>query len=255
MKSAFVLLVAFSLGIIACQDEGIQHPTVDHSETYFPLIVGHFIEYQVDSIVFDDAPGGNSKDTISFQLREETATFQLSPTGDTIFYIHRYRRDAPDQDWRLTDVWTSNNDENNLLRTEENLTFHKMTFPLYKDMNWIGTSYINPSTLVKVGTENMELYDYWESTVLDIDMAGTIGAFGFPAGNVMQVRQTDTDDDLMKRYSHETYVRNIGLAARTDTMLDSRCIDLGDFTPCLDKAWTEHAKKGYILSQIMIGHN
>ena len=101
----------------------------------------------------------------------------------------------------------------------------------------------------------MEIYDYWEAEVLDIEVADSIGTFSFPTGQVMHVRQTDTDDDLMKRFVHETYVRNIGLAARIDTMLDSRCIDLGDFGPCVGKAWTEHAGKGYILSQVMIGHN
>jgi hypothetical protein len=243
------------IAMIGCGDDSVDRPGVDNSDEYFPLTVGHYVEYQVDSIVLDDAPGGNTKDTISFQLKEEITSYQLSVQGDTIYYIHRFRRDVPEQDWILKDVWTTNNDENNILRTEENLTFRKMNMPLYKGLKWIATSYISPNTIVLVGTENMELYDYWESEVLDIDGAEIIGGFNFPTGQVMHVRQTDTDDDLMKRYVHETYVRDIGLAARRDTMFDSRCIDLGDFTPCLDKEWTEHAKKGYILSQVMIGHN
>ena len=71
----------------------------------------------------------------------------------------------------------------------------------------------------------------------------------------MKIIQTDSDDDLMKRYVFETYARGIGLVARRDSILDSRCIDLGDFGPCIDKAWVDHASKGYILSQVMIGHN
>jgi hypothetical protein len=243
------------VAMIGCGDDPVDPPGVDNSGEYFPLIVGHYVEYQVDSIVLDDAPDGNTKDTISFQLREETTSYQLSVQGDTIYYIHRSRREQPGQDWILKDVWTTNKDENNVLRTEENLSFRKMTLPLYKGLKWIATSYINPNTLVLVGTENMELYDYWEAEVLAIEVADSVGTFHFPMGQVMHVRQTDTDDDLMKRYVHETYVRNIGLAFRTDTMLDSRCIDLGDFGPCVDKEWTEHAKKGYILSQVMIGHN
>ena len=249
------ILLCTLIAVIGCGDDSVDRPGVDNSDEYFPLTVGHYIEYQVDSIVLDDAPGGNTKDTISFQLKEEIASYQLSVQGDTVYYIHRYRRDVSEQDWILKDVWTANNDENNILRTEENLTFRKMNMPLYKGLKWIATSYINPNTVVLVGTENMVLYDYWESEVLDIDGAESIGSFSFPTGHVMHVRQTDTDDDLMKRYVHETYVRDIGLAARRDTMLDSRCIDLGDFTPCLEKEWTEHAKKGYILSQVMIGHN
>ena len=243
------------IALIGCGDDPVESPGVDDSQEYFPLEVGRYIEYQVDSIVLDDAPGGNIKDTIHFQLREEMVSYQLSSSGDTVYYIHRSRRDQPGDAWTLKDVWTANEDENHVLRTEENLTFRKMTHPVYKGLEWIGTSYMNPNTISLVGTEHMELYDYWESKVLDVNAAASVGGFSFPSGQVMHIRQTDTDDDLMKRYLHETYVRNIGLVSRVDTMLDSRCIDLGDFTPCVDKAWTEHAKKGYILSQVMIAHN
>ena len=113
--------------VIACGDDSVDRQGVDNSDEYFPLTVGHYVEYQVDSIVLDDAPGGNTKDTISFQLKEEITSYQLSVQGDTIYYIHRLRREQPDQDWILKDVWTTRNDENNMLRTEENLTFRKMT--------------------------------------------------------------------------------------------------------------------------------
>jgi len=241
--------------VIGCVDEGLEQQGVPNSEQYFPLQLGRFIDYQIDSIVFDDASGGNKKDTSRFQLREEVKTFQISVSRDTLFYIHRLRRSDASQQWTLTDVWTASYDENNVLRTEENLIFRKMTLPLYKGLRWIATAYINPQTSVLIGTENVEPYEYWESRVLSIDEGAAIGGFMFPAGQVMHVMQTDSDDDLMKRYVHESYVRGIGLVARTDTILDSKCIDLGDFEPCIGVEWTDHASKGYILSQVMIDHN
>jgi hypothetical protein len=236
-------------------DDKVENPAVDNSIEYFPLAIGRYIEYQVDSIVFDDAPGGNKLDTASFQLREEITNYNLTPKGDTVFYIHRFTRPSADQDWILRDVWTARYEENNVLRTEENLTFLKMTLPLYAGLKWIATSYINPQTSIQVGTENIEAFEFWESRVLSIDDTAHVGAFDFPAGTIMHISQTNADDDLMKRFVHETYARGIGLVARTDTILDSRCIDLGDFGPCLDKEWIEHASKGYILSQVIIGHN
>ena len=78
----------------------------------------------------------------------------------------------------------------------------------------------------------------------------------FDEGDVMHVLQSDFDDETsIKRYLFEKYARGIGLVARTDTLLDSRCKDLPDFSSCLGKPWTEHADKGYILSQVMIDHN
>jgi len=255
MNSRLLFFAAFFFVLAGCGDDPVEQPGAESSEEYFPLKVGRYINYQVDSIVLDDAPGGNQKDTVSFQLREEIVDYSLSVLNDTVFHIHRFRRDAEASPWTLTDVWTAQFDENNVLRNEENLIFRKMTLPVYEDLRWIATSYINPNTTVLIGTENLEPYEYWESKVLTVDDSAQVGTFVFPIGNVMKVIQTDSDDDLMKRYVHETYARGIGLVARTDTILDSKCIDLGDFGPCIGEAWTDHASKGYILSQVMIGHN
>src|SRR5687768_14402647 len=91
-----------TLLIIGCVQNEIGDPVDDQTREYFPLIQGKHITYAVDSIVFDDAPGGNKKDTIHFLLKEEIDGFQLAPSGDTIFYIHRFRKNAPEESWQLT---------------------------------------------------------------------------------------------------------------------------------------------------------
>jgi hypothetical protein len=140
------------------------------------------------------------------------------------------------------------------LRTEENLTFQKLSFPLRFGKRWEPTSYINPQTTVLIGTEFLEAFEEWEAEVLSFDKAGSIGNFNFSDSTVMKVEQTNMDDGVMKRFVQETYVRNIGLVCRIDSILDSRCIEIGDFGPCLGKPWVEHASKGYILSQVMISY-
>ena len=249
----FLFLLIF-LSFVSCVKNEIEDPLLDHSREYFPLIQGKYITYAVDSIVFDDVQGGNKKDTVSFELKEEIADYQLIK-GDTVYYIHRSRRDESASAWRLTDVWTARYTLNEALRTEENLTFRKMVFPLKDGRRWIVTSYINPLTEVLIGTENVQAYQEWQAEVVRIDIADQVGAFSFGDGTVMHITQTETDDDIIKRCVMEKYVRNIGLVQRTDTILDSRCIILGDFTPCLGKPWLEHAGKGYILYQEMIDHN
>lgn len=247
---AFLIILPF----VSCVKNEIEDPLENRSREYFPLIQGKYITYTVDSIVFDDEQGGNKKDTVHFELKEEIADFQLT-NGDTIYYIHRFRRDVAEPNWRLTDVWTARYTINEALRTEENLTFRKMVFPLKDGRKWIVTSYIPPSTTVLIGTENVQAYQEWQAEVKEIDIADMVGSFTFPTGNVMHIIQTDTDDGSIKRYVMEKYVRNIGLVQRTDTILDSRCITIGDFTPCIGKPWLEHAGKGYILYQEMIDHN
>jgi hypothetical protein len=249
-----LMMVVFVATVPGCINDAVNYPFPDTSTEYFPLVVGSRITYQVDSIVFDDAQGGNKKDTVSFQLKEEIHSMQISHTGDTMFYLHRYRRADESDLWILTDVWTASRTSTEGLRTEENLTFLKLNFPLRFGKRWLTTSYIHPNTTVRIGTENVRAYQDWEAEVLSYDRADTIGGFSFADGEVMKLTLTDADDGVMKRYVHETYVRHLGLVARIDTILDSRCIELGDFGPCLGKPWTEHAGKGYILSQTMIDY-
>jgi hypothetical protein len=247
----FLLVMTYLAG---CTVDPIDSAYPDLTREYFPLKVGSFIAYQVDSVVFDDAPGGNKKDTTSFQLKEEVASLNLTPSGDSVYYIHRYRRADATQPWNLTDVWTASTTGTEALRTEENLTFRKLSFPLKYGKRWEPTAYINPETSILIGTEHIKAYEQWEAEVLSFDKAGSAGNFTFTTGNVMTINQTNMDDGTMKRFVHETYVRNIGLVERMDSILDSRCIALGDFGPCLGKPWIEHASKGYILSQVMIGY-
>jgi len=247
------LILVLILAAAGCVKDEIQDPLDDSSREYFPLTIGKYVSYAVDSIVIDDSPNGNIKDTVHFFLKEEITDIQLT-NGDTVYYIHRFRRDSTES-WRLTDTWTARIVNNEALRTEENLTFRKLVFPLRDGKKWVATSFINPSTTVLIGTENVQAYQEWQSQVNEFDIADNIGSFSFEDGNIMHVSQTDTDDGNTKRYVMEKYARGIGLVQRTDTILDSRCIPLGDFTTCLGKPWLEHAGKGYILSQIMIDHN
>ncbi len=247
---AFLIMLLF----IGCVKDQIEDPIGDNSRDYFPLILGKYITYAVDSIVFDDVPGGNRQDSVHFELREQISDFQVN-NGDTTYYIHRFRRNEPENSWQLTDVWTARYNANEALRTEENLTFRKLVFPLRFGKKWIATSYINPSTTILIGTENVQAYQSWEAEVKEFDIGDQVGSFSFGPGTVMHVIQTETDDDATKRFVMEKYARGIGLVHRIDTILDSRCIVLGDFTPCIGKPWLEHAGKGYILSQVMIDHN
>ena len=255
MQTRFIIIASVLLFFAGCVEDKIDAPVNDNTIEYFPLVIGQYIDYAVDSIVFDDVSGGNVKDTVSYQVRELVSGYQISLAGDTIFYLHRSRRNHPEDNWQLTDVWTAGKSSTEATRTEENLKFQKLTFPLRDRKKWSSTSYIPTSTSILVGTELIEAYEDWESEVLDIDIADQVGNFSFGAGQVMHVLQSDVDDGDIRRYVFEKYARHIGLVFRTDTILDSRCIVLGSFDECLGKPWIEHADKGYILSQVMIDHN
>ena len=147
---------------VSCVKDEVEQPVPDATRAYFPLVEGKYITYAIDSIVFDDAPGGNKMDTVHFQIRESVGVVEVIG-GDSIYYIVRSRRNNDTESWKIKDVWTSRIAEREALKTEENLTFRKMVFPLKPGKKWISTAYIPPSTTVLIGTENVQAYQEWEA--------------------------------------------------------------------------------------------
>jgi len=251
VRSGWILLLAM---LAACGDFSDRPEFISNSEEYFPLALGRSWTYAVDSIVLDDAPGGNVKDTVSFEVREDIIGRMPSADGDSAYIVHRFRRSSAQDAWSLSLALTLSVHRGQALRSEDNVTLVKMSLPLQEDSRWLATQFVSPETSVQVGTEFLEPYEYWESRVLDVDAEGEIGDYIFGAGQLMHIRQVDADDGLTRRYVQESYARGIGLVARTDTILDSRCIALGDFGPCIGKPWLQHAGKGYVLRQVLVDY-
>src|SRR5678815_3597616 len=125
MNVKILLLFLVAVYLLGCGNDPVESAYPDYTKEYFPLKIGSSITYQVDSIVFDDAPGGNKLDTNSFQLKEEIAGAERTQQGDSVFIIHRFKRTDETQPWVLSDVWTASTTGTEALRTEENLIFQK----------------------------------------------------------------------------------------------------------------------------------
>jgi hypothetical protein len=249
------LVFLLSAGYLSCVKEGVHFPE-DIGDAYYPLVTGKFLEYRVDSIIFDDAGFGNSTDTITAYIRETVGEQKVDGAGDTIFILERRWRRSADDPWLLTNLFTAGKNQFEAIRQEGNLRFQVFTFPLDKTRRWRMTSYINPQVDVPVGSESLEVYNFWESRVLSYDSSGVAGDFAFDAPNLMVVSQASNDDDpLHLRVVRETYVRNVGLVSRDMEILDSRCIRLGDPSLCAGQSWDEKAEKGFKLRQVLVNYN
>lgn len=242
-------------GLGSCVKEGIRFPE-DIGDRYYPLETGKFLEYRVDSIIFDDAGFGNSTDTLSCYVRETIGETKLDGAGDTIYLIERRWRRSTNDPWILTKLFTAGKNQFEAVRQEGNLRFQVLKFPLSVNQRWRMTSYINPQVEVPIGSETLEAYNFWDSEVLAYDSSGSIGTYVFEKPNLMVVSQASNDDDpLHLRLVRETYVRDLGLVYKEMEILDSRCIRLGDPSLCAGQEWDEKAEKGFKLRQILVNHN
>lgn len=130
---SFILLL-FLLSSCNDQEQVLDNFKLDAGYLYFPLKLGQFVVYQVDSIIFD--PVGEKKiDTISLQVREEIVDTYKSLDEQDVFVIERYERKDASENWKIKNVSSKYFKNNTLISVENNLRFIKLVFPVVEKKN------------------------------------------------------------------------------------------------------------------------
>lgn len=202
MTKSVLILISVTLILFSCSKKEEENLTPDIGSDYAGLEVGKWVVYNVDSITYDDFD--SSIDTASYQIREVVDSKFLDLGDDEAFKIVRYRRDADTLAWNIIDIWSSKITATNFQKTEENIKYVKLIFPVKKSKTWNGNSMNNRS--------NLEYeYNY-------IDKSETLG--GKSLSNVLRVIQGGEDglDNLINpTFFEEKYAKGIGMVYKRST--------------------------------------
>ena len=208
---------------------------------YFPVVVGQYRVYAVDSIIFNNS---GAPDTLSGQIKE-TIVEKLGEGNSLKYRVLREFRASPNQAWQPNTVWWIVKEDNRIIQTEENLKFIKLVFPVKVNTDWDGNAFFDDRTIVKVGSENLEFFKEWDYQIKNI---GAESVNGIAYDDVVTVEEANFETSIELRSSTAKYAKGIGLVERKQKILDTQCIT------CTG-SWEEKAEKGVILSQILIDHN
>lgn len=113
--------------------KGDPAPEPDLGTDHYPLKLGSWVEYQVDSAWRDDPL--NIRDTISYRLRVTVQESYLDGGGRLAYRLLRSVRNA-DGDWQVRDVWTTTAGNAGAEMTEENKRRLKLSFPVRLARAW-----------------------------------------------------------------------------------------------------------------------
>jgi len=241
------ILLGLLIALSSCNENTVKETIeVDQGYEYFPLEVGKYITYQVDSVIYDVGNNVTLIDTIRTYIKEEITDTLVDNTGETVYRIQRYERSNVNDNWRVKDIWTSARTRAQAEKVEENLRFIKMVFPVTEGIEWNGNIFIDESTIIPIAGESIEVFKNWLYKIESMDQSETIGDFTFD--RVTTVSQADSENLIELRFSIEKYAEDIGLVYREMRILDSQIID--ESIP-----WEVKAQKGYILTQQVIDHN
>ncbi|MFN7911194.1 MAG: hypothetical protein ACK5QC_05180 [Bacteroidota bacterium] len=169
---------------------------------YYPVESGRFIEYDVDSTVYNDLPIS----VISHQYRiKEIIKDQFTDSeGKVAYRIERYvkiKQGTKPYDsipYTIKEVWMLNATNKSIQINERNTRYTKLIFPIELYASWNGNAFNNLG-------EQTYSYEY-------IDRQETINSLNFE--NVLQVKQKDIKNLIAYEYAAEKYAKNIGLAER-----------------------------------------
>ena len=238
MKS--ILFLILPLVFFACAKKEIDDHQTDMGYDFFPVELGQYRTYAVDSIVF----GQTGADTISSQIKE-TIVEVLGDGHDKKYRVLREWREHADEPWQSNTIWWIVKEDSRIIQTEENLKFIKLTFPVKLGTNWNGNAFFDERIIVKIGSENLEFFKEWDYGVVGF---GNHVLPNESFDDVFTVQEADFETSIELRKSTAVYAKGVGLVERTQQILDTQCIT------CTG-TWAEKAEKGVILKQYLIDHN
>ena len=236
------------LGFVACRLNDVDEAfNIKAGYEYYPLKVGKYLVYKVDSITYDNVNNQTVKIGASRYVKELVADTFRNSLNELVYKLERYDKVDLNDPWELRNVWSASRQEEQLVKTEDNFRFIKLVFPIRKGKSWNGNAYFDPTTIIQVADESVEVFKNWNYNYTSIDKPETIN--GIRYDSVAVVSQVDDQNNLIElRFSKEKYAKNIGLVSKEMKILDTQKISSKE-------PWENKAEKGFIMFQKLIEHN
>jgi len=205
LYTAVLLLVLLA----ACRKDDSPSET-DFAYEYYPTAVGHWVEYDVEEILFDDFDT-SKVDTVRYQLREVVAEQFLDGEGREAQRIERFTRANDTTAWSIKNVWFGNTTTTTAERVEENARYIKLVFPPKVDKTWNGNAF--------------NILDEQEYEVTAYDEASSLNGLDF--AKTLTVVQVDDSIIIEQKKAVEKYARDVGMIYRQYIFLKTQLVDSG----------------------------
>ena len=196
--------------------------TTDSIHDYYPLQVGKYITYNLDSTVFLNFGQTISDLTVIHYQAQYVVDAQITDNlGRPAYRINRFLRTDSTQPWTPDNVFVAVPTQNSIEFVEDNLRFLKLMMPIKQDFSWPGNSYLPTNPYSSYQFSDADFMNGWNYTYDSIAMPLTINGLTIDSTlKVAEIDYTNNDPSLPgtqfaeKTYSAEKYGRGIGLIYR-----------------------------------------
>jgi hypothetical protein len=204
---------------------------VNNNLKYFPLKVGNTWTYNVSEITYDTLI---QNIVIEYQEKFEIIDSYKSQLDEEVYVIHLSTRSDENDDWVSTQTWTAKlSTINEVIVSEENISFVKMVLPVKEGVSWRGNKY----NTIEADRNNGRIDNF-----LFLDVEKSYGDFA----NTITVQESNDLNFAYKDVRYSIYADGIGLVYNVDSYIDF-CDDVDCFGKNVRKH--EHTK-----IQTLVGH-
>lgn len=215
MQKYLLIAVFIALAFTSCKKESEDFKPLTVND-YFPLKVGDYLNYDLDSTVFVNF--GTVRKIVSYQIQDRVDDSITDNLGRPSFRVLRFIRKDATMPWSFNNTFSVTNTGGSIEYVENNQRFIKLQFPLRQDFSWKGNSYINTTSV----EPDMRFLDNWDYTYDSVNMPITLNALTIDS----TIKVMEKDDFIgqdpsipgtlygEKTYSVEKYAKGIGLVYR-----------------------------------------
>lgn len=204
-------LVFFGIGFVFTGCKKTTDYKTASIHDYFPLVIGKYITYQLDSLVY--IPFSTRDTIISYQVKYQVDSLITDNIGRPAYRIYRLIRKNSSQSWLPDATFMAIPTTLQIEFVENNLRFIKLQQPINELISWKGNSYIDTYS----ANSTLKYLDNWNYFYSHINENSWIQNFEYE--NVITVNQRDEtigNPDNPNSYSEinfgeEKYAKGIGL--------------------------------------------
>lgn len=136
MKTFVAILSLFLF--FTCDNLNSNLPSPQDGGKFFYPNIGQSVVYDVEDTQYDITGKITLK---SYQLKEVNALTFVDTDGKEALRIERYRRENDSSKWLLDSIFIAKKEIDKALKTENNVTYVKISFPIKEGLKWNGNAY------------------------------------------------------------------------------------------------------------------
>ncbi|HMJ45835.1 MAG TPA: hypothetical protein VK498_00800 [Ferruginibacter sp.] len=213
MKKIPVLLIVTLIIFSACKKSSEEFNSAAIQD-YYPLAVGKYITYNLDSIVTINF--GASMVVRKYQVKYQVDALITDNLGRPAYRIVRSIRNTAANPWQSDATFMAINTSNSLEFVENNLRYIKLKVPIKDGYSWKGNAYIDTYSL----NSELKYLDSWDYVYDSVNVRSTVGTFTLDSTLKVNQRDeiigspSDPNSYSEKNYGVEKYAAGIGLVYR-----------------------------------------